>query len=66
MKGYQALPEERCGNCKYYRGHYTQSSRGRYSPVHYGHCVHPRLKKRRAEECCPHFSPKEEKTPRGR
>ena len=44
MKDWQALPEERCGNCKYFRQHYIQSSRGRYRPLQYGHCVHPKLK----------------------
>lgn len=24
MNGYQALPGERCGNCKYFRKHYTR------------------------------------------
>ena len=32
MKGWQALPEERCGNCKYFRQHYIQSSRGVIGP----------------------------------
>lgn len=59
MKGYQAMPEERCGNCKYFRQHYTRTSRGRYWPLHYGHCVHPMLKKRRVEEHCPYWEAKE-------
>lgn len=63
MKGYQALPEERCGTCKYFRKHYTRSSKGRYCATGYGHCVHPRLKKRRAEEHCPHYAPAEEDAP---
>ena len=40
MKGWQALPEERCGNCKY------------------GHCGHPKLKKRRVEEHCQYWTAK--------
>ena len=64
MKGYQALPEERCGNCKHYRPHYTRSYRGYYTPLHYGHCVHPMLKKRRAEERCQYFEPVQEAAPK--
>lgn len=59
MKGYQALPEERCGNCKHFRQHYIRSSRGCYRPLRYGHCVHPMLKKRRVEEHCPYWEAKE-------
>lgn len=62
MKGWQALPEERCGNCIYFRQHYTRTSRGRYWPLHYGHCVHPMLKKRRVEEHCPHWRARETET----
>lgn len=64
MKGYQALTEERCGNCKYFRKHYTRFGKGRYSPLGYGHCVHPRLKKRRAEEHCPYWTAADETAPR--
>lgn len=64
MKGYQGLPEERCGNCKYYRKHYTRAYRGHYVPLGYGHCTHPRLKKRRAEEHCQYWSAAEEGSPR--
>lgn len=64
MKGYQALSEERCGNCKYFRQHYIRSCKGHYSAVKYGHCVHPRLKKRRAEEHCQYFEPVQEATPK--
>lgn len=44
MKGYQALPVERCGNCKYFRKHYLRAYKGCYRATNYGHCVHPRLK----------------------
>ena len=64
MKGYQALPVERCGTCKYFRKHYIRSSKGHYSSTNYGHCVHPRLKKRRAEEHCQYWTAKDEKIPR--
>lgn len=66
MKGYQALPVERCGNCKFFRLHYTRAYRGNYRALKYGHCVHPRLKKRRAEEHCPHWRAKQEEAPRSR
>lgn len=56
MKGWQAVPEEQCGNCKYFRRHYIRMSRGCYRSLRYGHCVHPRLKKRREEEHCPHWT----------
>ncbi len=64
MKGWQALPAERCGSCKYFRKHYIRLYQGHYSATNYGHCVHPRLKKRRAEEHCPHWCPKQEEAPR--
>lgn len=60
MKGWQEVPEECCGKCKYFRRHYRRSERGRYEPLWCGHCVHPRLKNRRVEECCPHFKPIQE------
>lgn len=59
MKGYQALPEERCGDCIYFRLHYICRSAGHYSALNYGHCVYPRLKKRRVEEHCPYWTAKE-------
>ena len=64
MKGYQALPEERCGNCKYFYKHYTRSSKGRYLPLDYGHCVHPRLKNRRAKEHCAYWTAADAEGPR--
>ena len=63
MKGYQGLPEERCGNCKYFRKHYIRSYRGHYSALNYGHCVHPMLKNRRVEEHCPHWAAREADPP---
>lgn len=65
MKGWQALPAERCGSCEYFYRHYGRSGRGRYAPLWCGHCVHPRLKNRRIEESCPNWSPKQPKAPRG-
>lgn len=56
MKGYQALPEERCGNCKHFVKHYIREAKGSYHPLWLGHCTHPRLKDRRVEEHCPHWT----------
>ena len=60
MKGWQALPGKCCGNCKYFRKHYVRLYKGTYRSLDYGHCVHPRLKKRRAEEHCQYWSAAEE------
>ncbi len=65
MKGWQALPEECCGNCKHFRQHYIRSYRGCCSPIKYGHCVHPKLKKRRAEEHCPCWCARQNEAPHG-
>lgn len=62
MKGYQALPEKRCGNCKYFCLHYRRAGKGRYVPLLCGHCTHPRIKDRRVEEHCPHWTAKDGKT----
>lgn len=59
MKGYEALPVEQCGNCKHFRRHYIRCEGDHYYPISYGHCVFPRIKKRREEERCPHWSPAE-------
>jgi len=59
MKGWQSLPTERCGNCKYFCQHYRRTGKGRYYPMWLGHCTHPRLKNRRAEEHCPHWTAKD-------
>ncbi len=56
MKGYEALPVESCGNCVHFRRHYIRVAEDCYRPISYGHCVCPRLKKRRTEECCPYWS----------
>ena len=60
MKGYQALPEERCGNCEYFCQYYGHEEWGAYFLLRFGHCTHPRLEKRRAEEHCPHWTPSRE------
>ena len=56
MSGYEALSVETCGNCKYFRRHYIRRENDNYSPLQYGHCVYPRLKKRRTEEHCAHWT----------
>lgn len=53
--------EKTCGACKHFRQHYIKAGY-RYDPIHYGHCVYPRLKKREtAHKACEHF--KERKIP---
>lgn len=39
-------PTMTCSTCKNFRLHYIKYSRGNYTPLSYGHCVKPRLKKR--------------------
>lgn len=60
MKGYEALPVERCGTCIHFRRHYICIAEGFYSPLSYGHCVYPKPKKRREEERCPYWSAAQE------
>lgn len=64
MKGWQAVSEECCGNCKYFHQHYTRDKQGGYSPLWCGHCTYPRLKNRRNEETCPHWTAKDKEDPR--
>ncbi len=53
------MEEKTCGNCKHFRLHYIRRAR-KYSPLHYGHCVYPRCKKRKTEEpACQHWKPTE-------
>ena len=59
MNGYKAIPAETCGDCKYFRRHYIRREDDNYFPLCYGHCVYPRLKKRRIEEYCIHWMPNE-------
>ena len=48
--------EKICGNCKHFKLHYVKYPNGEYVPLYYGHCVHPRLRKRESEkEACPHW-----------
>ena len=44
------MEEKTCKNCAYFQLHYIRYGRGKYSSLHYGHCVKPRLKKRGENE----------------
>ena len=41
--------EKTCRDCKHYRRHYVDIE-GRYHEIHDGHCVYPRVKRKRAED----------------
>ena len=44
-----------CETCKHFRLHYIKRGKS-YSPLYYGHCVYPRLKKRETETlACEHY-----------
>lgn len=48
-----------CKTCKHFRQHYIKYGRGSYQEISYGHCVHPRLKKRESTtKACEHFQPR--------
>lgn len=52
-----------CGNCEHFMQHYVWWENGIYSgytATNCGHCMYPRMKDRRAEQCCQHFSKKKE------
>lgn len=50
-----------CVNCVYYYPHYIRESRsGRYTPIYSGHCVHPRMKPRKAYDTCENFKNRRE------
>ena len=59
MSGYEVFYVETCGSGKHFRRHYIRLDDDDYLPLHYGHCVYPRLKKRRAEEYCAYWTPTE-------
>ena len=48
------MDNKECSNCKNFRLHYVKHAKGRYSSLSYGHCVHPRLKRRYSHDqgCC--------------
>ncbi len=62
--------ERVCANCKYFHQHYVKAELNwtdsdisedgkRYSPIHTGHCVEPRLKNRKVTDTCINFIRKE-------
>ena len=55
------MEQKTCTDCKHFRMHYIKIQNQYYVPIHYGHCVYPRLKKRESETpACEHFEPLEE------
>lgn len=55
MADYHAVETAVCGDCIHFRQHYIKQGY-RYTPIYYGHCVYPRLKKRSAShERCRHW-----------
>ena len=57
MADYIATDAAVCGSCAHFRQHYIILSETYYTPLTYGHCVYPRLKKRSAESICPKWTP---------
>ena len=48
--------EKTCGNCKNFQRHYVRYPRGNYSPIHHGHCMKPRVKRRIMQDnACAHW-----------
>ena len=58
---YVVVEQECCGTCVHYRQHYILSEQGRPWPLWYGHCVFPRLKARKPDETCPHWTSADKK-----
>lgn len=58
MADYTAMDAAVCGSCAHFRRHYIKLSETHYTPLTYGHCIYPRLKKRSAESACPQWAPK--------
>ena len=53
------MEQKTCRDCVHYRRHYIKMGRG-FREIHDGHCVYPRMKRRRAEDdACPHFKPRD-------
>lgn len=47
-----------CGTCKYYCQHYIRwKDEKRFSALDHGHCIYPRVKNRRPDQTCPHWTP---------
>lgn len=58
---YVVVEKECCGTCVHYRQHYILSDRCKPQPLRYGHCVFPRLKDRKPDETCPHWTSSDKK-----
>ena len=43
------MEQKTCRDCVHYRRHYIKMGRG-FREIHDGHCVYPRMKRRRAED----------------
>lgn len=46
-----------CGTCAHYHQHYVLGKGGKVSPLWYGHCHAPRMKRRTPEETCALWAP---------
>ena len=57
--GYHAVLAKVCKGCKHFRLHYVKWGNLGYRELDLGHCVYPRLKNRRTDETCPHWTPRE-------
>lgn len=65
---YEIVQEQSCGSCMHYRRHYVMTRHPGYRyfmPLHYGHCVYPRHKKRAPEQSCPRWEKAAAVPPRG-
>jgi len=47
--------EKTCKNCKYFYQHYIKEE-GKITQIYEGHCIYPRLKKRKIDDHCEHFT----------
>lgn len=57
-----------CGRCEHFVQHYIidpihMYGREHYTAINYGHCTYPRLKQRRVEQKCAHFSERRREEP---
>ena len=62
MADYIAIDTAVCGSCVHFRQHYIKLGEAYYTPLAYGHCVYPRLKKRLTGSTCPQWAPKPEES----
>lgn len=54
--------EETCGECLHFLRHYVQLKDASFLPTQFGHCIHPRVKERQADEHYPCWTPAPEDT----